>query len=117
MLLSRKDGWMKRGDIILSVVPGDYGKPRPTVIVQNDRFNAKHDSIVICPLTSHLTEGLEYRIRIQPALHNGLSKESELMIDKIAVVRRDKLRDILGHLTTTELQHLDTALKIWFSLS
>jgi mRNA interferase MazF len=107
---------MQRGDIILSVMAGDYGKPRPTVIVQNDRFNAAHDSIVICPLTSYLTEGLEYRIRIQPTPSNGLNKESELMIDKIAVVRRDKLRETLAHLTATELRHVDNALKVWFSL-
>jgi mRNA interferase MazF len=71
---------MRRGDIILSILPGDYGKPRPTVIVQSDAYNSSHDSIVICPLTSYLTEELEYRIRLLPTVENGLGKESEIMI-------------------------------------
>ncbi len=108
---------MQRGDIILSVLPGDYGKPRPTVIVQSDAYNPSHDSIVVCPLTSYLTAGLEYRIRLLPTANNGLHQESEIMIDKISVIRRDKLRDTLGHLTTAEIQRIDNALKIWFSLS
>lgn len=107
---------MRRSDIILSVLPGDYGKPRPTVIVQSDAYNSSHDSIVVCPLTSYLTEGLDYRIRLLPTVENGLGKESEIMVDKISVIRRDKLRDTVGHLTATELQKIDNALKIWFSL-
>jgi mRNA interferase MazF len=108
---------MKRGDIILAALPGDYGKPRPTIVVQSDRYNETHASVVICPCTTHLIGDVEYRIRIMPTTFNGLKQESDIMIDKISALRHIKLQDVLGKLTSTEMQRVDAALKIWLSLS
>jgi hypothetical protein len=30
---------IKRGDVVICAAPGDYGKPRPAVVVQSDLFN------------------------------------------------------------------------------
>ena len=45
-----------RGDVVLVVAPGDYGKPRPAVVVQSDLFNPTHASVVVCPVTSDLID-------------------------------------------------------------
>ena len=45
---------MNRGDIVICVLKGDYGKPRPAVVIQSDLFNLTHTSITICPITSYL---------------------------------------------------------------
>ena len=41
---------MERGDIIICVLNGDYGKPRPAVVIQSDLFNPTHASITVCPI-------------------------------------------------------------------
>jgi len=60
-----------RGDLVVVAAPGDYGKPRPAVIVQSDAMPQSHASIVICPLTSELSEA-DFRITIEPEPANGL---------------------------------------------
>ena len=57
---------MKRGDIVLAVARGDYGKPRPAVIVQSDLFNATHASLLVCLLTSELIDAPLFRLRRCP---------------------------------------------------
>lgn len=47
---------MERGDIVICVLSGDYGKQSPAVVIQSDLFNPTHSSITVCPMTSHLTE-------------------------------------------------------------
>ena len=44
---------MKQGDIIAVSLPGDYGKPRPAVVVQSDDFAHLH-SVTVLPLTSNV---------------------------------------------------------------
>jgi mRNA interferase MazF len=43
---------MERGDIIICALSGDYGKPRPAVVIQSDLFNPTHASITVCPITT-----------------------------------------------------------------
>jgi mRNA interferase MazF len=45
----------RRGDIVLTVLSGDYGKPRPVVVIQSDLFNETHASLVLCPISSEIT--------------------------------------------------------------
>jgi mRNA interferase MazF len=92
---------MKRGDVVVCVVAGDYGKPRPAVIVQSDAYNeADYTSIVVYPITSALTNK-SFRLQIPPSFDNGLKITSEAMIDKLVAVCRDKIHQQLGTLDTT----------------
>lgn len=100
---------MKRGDIVLCVIAGDYGKPRPAVIVQANLFNAKHPSIALLPITSHLIETPLFRIPIQVTKANGLNQLSQVMVDKITAVRRD-VRERIGKISPSLLTKIDTAL-------
>ncbi len=37
---------MRRGDIVIVAFSGDFGKPRPAVIVQSDYLNDTHATIL-----------------------------------------------------------------------
>lgn len=107
---------MKRGDLVIVTVAGDYGKPRPAVVVQTDLVNDTHASIVVCPVTSHLQEAELFRLTITPSPDNGLQKTSQIMVDKIVAVRRDKIRERIGFLDEEVLIRLNRSLAFWIGL-
>jgi mRNA interferase MazF len=104
---------MKRGDIFLAAVSGDYGKPRPTVVVQNDKANETHASIVVCPMTSDVIPVSIFRLTIEPNEKNGLRAVSQIMVDKIVAVRRERLKEKIGHISMAQLTELSRALAVW----
>lgn len=108
---------VKRGDIVLGIISGDYGKPRPVVVVQSDDFNPTHPSVTVCPLTSHLVKLPLFRITITPSQNNGLKVPSQIMVDKAATLHEDKLRECIGSLLPKEMTALNEALKLWLALS
>jgi mRNA interferase MazF len=87
---------VKRGDIVLAVARGDYGKPRPALIVQSDLFNATHASLLVCLLTSELIDAPLFRLDIVPTPTNGLREASQIMVDKLLALPRDRVRDRIG---------------------
>ena len=101
---------MKRGDIVLCVIAGDYGKPRPAVIVQANLFNVEHPSIALLPITSYLIETPLFRIPIQATKANGVTRHSQVMVDKITAVRRDHIRERIGKISPSMLTKIDAAL-------
>ena len=107
---------MKRGDLVIVTVAGDYGKPRPAVVVQTDLVNDTHASIVVCPVTSHLQEAELFRLTITPSPDNGLQKTSQIMVDKIVAVRRDKIRERIGCLDEEVMIRLNRSLAFWIGL-
>jgi len=87
----------KRGDVVLCVLSGDYGKPRPAVIVQSNLFNPTHASVTVCPLTTHLVDAPIFRLPIEPIESNGLKSLSHIMVDKISTLKIEKIGKKLGH--------------------
>ena len=108
---------MSRGDIIVSASPGDFGKPRPAVVVQSDLFNPTHASIVICPITSYLVDAPLFRLTVWPSVENGLKRESQIMVDKITAVRRERIGRRVGKISDAEMAAIDRALTLWLELS
>lgn len=108
---------MKRGDIVIAATPGDYGKPRPAVVIQSDIFNPTHASITLCPVTSHLVDAPLFRLNVQSAQENGLKVPSQIMLDKITTIRKEKLRQTIGRLTQPEIEALNQALDLWLGLT
>jgi len=100
------------------VVTGDFGKPRPALIIQSDLFS-KHPTVTVLPLTSHLElENAPYiRIQIEPTPANGLRKTSQIMIDKTVTVRREKIGSVIGHISEEALFTVHRALMVFFGLS
>ena len=107
---------MKRGDIRLVALQGDYGKPRPAVIIQSDLFNTEHTSIVICPITSDLRDTPLFRVTIEPSTQNGLRKLSQIMLDKPHTVKRERLGERIGRLNKETLLRLDRSLMVFLNL-
>jgi mRNA interferase MazF len=100
---------MRRGDVVTVAAAGDYGKPRPAVVVQSDAFPDSHASVIVCQLTSELVEAPNFRVTIEPAPTNGLRARSQIMADKPVTVRRQRIGRSIGRLTADDLARLNTA--------
>jgi len=83
---------MRRGDVVTVAASGDYGKPRPAVIVQTDAFPAAHASVIVCQITYTLTDTPDFRVTLEPSDTNGLHLRSQAMADKLTTVRRERSR-------------------------
>ena len=101
---------MKRGDVVTVAVTGDYGKPRPAVVVQTDLLNDTHASVVVCLVTSTVLEAPLLRLTVEPSPRNGLHQRSQIMADKLVTVRRDKIGARIGVLEEETMLGLSRAL-------
>ena len=110
---------MKRGDVVLMVVPGDLGRPRPGIIVQADELGENTTSILTCPLSSDVAGNPNPRLRpvIEPSVANGLRVRSQIMTDKILAQRRERVRRVIGAIDFETNERLDTALLIVLGLT
>jgi len=108
---------VKRGEIWTVAGASDYaGKPRPAVIIQDDRFDAG-DSATVCLLTTDPTPGPLMRIAVSPNETNGLRLESWLMADKLMTVPKDKLGRRVGRLDDETMQSLSHAVVVFLGLA
>ena len=108
---------MRRGDIHVAAARGAYtGKPRPVVIVQDDRFDATA-SVTVCPLTTNPVDAPLIRNAVEPAAATGIEQLSQIMVDKITTMPRANLRDRLGRLADADLVRLDRALLVFLGLA
>ena len=108
---------MTRGEIRTAAARGPYtGKPRPVVVVQDDRFDATA-SVTVCPFTTNPVDAPMVRIPIEPSDDNGLDRLSSLMVDKVTTVPRSSLGDRLGRLSDDELVQLNRSLMVFLGLA
>ena len=91
-------------------------KPRPAVIVQEDRFDAT-SSITICAFTTDPTDAPLLRMLIEPNDGNGLTNASRLMIDKITTVPKARLGKRIGKLNDEDVVRLNRALTVFLGLA
>lgn len=105
-----------RGDVVLCAAPGDYGKPRPAVVVQADLFNPTHASVTLCPITSELVAAPLFRLDVSPLPENGLRKPSQIMIDKVTSQPRKRIGAVVGRLSVQQIEELDRAMRLWLGL-
>jgi mRNA interferase MazF len=103
---------MRRGDIV-TVASGVYAnKPRPALIVQDDRFDAT-DSVTVCPFTTTEVDAPLLRVPVTADEENGLGQDSFLMVDKITTVRRSNAHTVLGSLEATTLIEFERRLLVF----
>jgi mRNA interferase MazF len=107
---------VKRGDLVTIALSGDFGKPRPAVVIQSDLFDA-HPSVTILPVTSELREAPLFRIRIDPTNDNRLRKTSDVMVDKPQTVARDKIGQTIGHLDDEAMLAINRALAVFLGFA
>ena len=81
---------MKRGSFVPVAVQGDFGKPRPALAIQSDRFD-EHATVTVLLMSSTLIDAPLLRVTVQPDAENGLNKASQIMIDKAMTLRRERI--------------------------
>jgi mRNA interferase MazF len=108
---------MRRGEVwTVAGAPNYAGKPRPAVIVQDDRFDATQ-SVTICAFTSNAIDAPLLRIAIEPSERNGLRETSSLMVDKITTVQRAKLGRRIGRLDDEDVLKLNRSIVVFLGLA
>lgn len=107
---------MKRGDIVTISAPGDYGKPRPAVVVQSDALNAA-DCVLVALFTSAIVEAPLCRLTIEAAPANGLTTVSQVMVDKVLAYPRAKCGAVIGRLSGADLLVLNSMLLVMMGLA
>ena len=108
----------KRGDVVTVAAAGDFGKPRPAVVVQSDAFPEEHASVIVCQMTSTLSEAASgFRVTIQPSVENGLRAVSQIMADKPVTLRRERIGQRLGRLDRQDVTRLNRALAFVLGLA
>jgi mRNA interferase MazF len=106
---------MRRGDLVTVAVSGDYGKPRPALVVQSDAFD-EHPSVVVLPLTSELHDAPLFRVTAIAGRQTGLRKASQIMVDKATSVSHAKLGPRIGRVDAATMHAVDIALRAFLGL-
>jgi len=108
---------VKRGDVFTAATRGPYaGRPRPVVVIQDDRFDATA-SVTVCPLTTNPVEAPLTRIPVEPTEMNGIGQPSKMMVDKVTTMPRSSLSQRLGHLHEDDLVRLNRALIVFLGVA
>ncbi len=106
---------MRRGDVITGVAPGDFGKPRPAVVIQSDLV-AQAGSVLVCLITSTLREAPDYRLAVGPGDGTGLVKPSQVQIDRIMALAPNRVGVVIGRLSDELIAELDRRLAFMIGL-
>ncbi|WP_222932372.1 type II toxin-antitoxin system PemK/MazF family toxin [Allochromatium humboldtianum] len=104
-----------RGDLVTVAMQGDFGKPRPALVIQADQFN-EHATVTVLPLTSVLVAAPLLRITIEPSTENGLQKPSQVMLDKAVTVKRDKIGAAFGRIDANAMVEVERCLAVFLGI-
>ena len=107
---------MRRGDLVTDALSGDYGKPKPAVVIQSDLFEG-HPSVTVLPLTSELRAAPLFRLRVEPAAGTGLRVPSDAMVDKPVTVARGKVGRTIGQLDADTQRAVDRLFAVFFGIA
>ena len=107
---------MKRGDLVTVALQGDYGKPRPALIIQSDQF-AELDGVTLALLTSDGSDSPLFRVNIKPSPKNGLRKPSQILLDKIMTVPRAKASRVIGRVDSDTMVQVDRAIAFFLGIA
>ncbi len=107
---------MRRGDLVTIAMQGDFGKPRPALVIQSDQFDA-HATVTVLPLTSTLVEAPLFRLTVTPTPGNGLRKASQIMVDKTMTVNRDKLGEVFGRIDDGTMVAVNRAVALFLGFA
>ncbi len=107
---------MRRGDLVTVALQGDLGKPRPALVIQSDLFDM-HPSITVLPVTSELRAAPLFRIAVNPNELNGLSKPSQVMVDKPQSITREKIGAVIGRLDDETMLAVNRALAVFLGFA
>ena len=107
---------MRRGYLLTIAMQGDFGKPRPALVIQADQFS-EHSSVTVLPITSTLVSAPLLRVTIQPSAENGLQKPSQVMVDKAMTMKRDKVGPAFGRIDADALVEVERCLAVFLGIA
>jgi mRNA interferase MazF len=107
---------MRRGDLVSVAIQGDFGKPRPALVIQSDPYDG-HATVTVLPVTSTLVAAPLFRITLQPSSENGLHKRSQVMSDKAMTVKRDKVGPIFGRIDADSMVEVERCLAVFLGIA
>jgi mRNA interferase MazF len=107
---------MKRGDLVTVAMQGDFGKPRPALVIQADQFD-EHPSVTVLPVSGTLVDAPLLRVTLQPSPENGLRKPSQVMVDKAMTAKRDKLGPTFGKIDLATLVEIERRLAVFLGIA
>lgn len=107
---------MRRGDLVTIAIQGDFGKPRPALVIQSDQYD-EHATVTVLPVTSALVAAPLFRITIQPSAENGLHKRSQVMADKAVTVKRDKVGPTFGRIDVDSMVEVERSLAVFLGIA
>jgi len=108
---------MRRGDIVTVSAPGDYGKPRPAVVIQGDVLNRDARSTIVALLTSHLQDAPLLRLTVESTAENGLKVRSQVQVNRLLSLPSEKLGPVIGRLSDSEIIELNRLLAVVIGLA
>ncbi len=108
---------MNRGDLVTIAIQGDFGKPRPALVIQSDVFSDIHETVTVALLSSRIVQAPIFRLNVAPDDRNGLTKECQIQIDKIMSIRKERIGSTIGKLDDTMLVRVNRALALWLGLA
>lgn len=106
----------RRGDLVTVAMQGDFGKPRPALVVQTDLVS-EHPSVVVLPLTTTLISAPLLRITVEALPETGLHTISQIMVDKPSTVPRQRLGPMFGRVDDDTMSRVSRSLAIWLGLA
>ncbi len=107
---------MMRGDLVTIAMQGNFGKPRPALVIQANQFS-EHVSATVLLITSTLVAAPLLRVTVQPSAENGLQKPSQVMVDKAMTVKRDKVGPAFGHIDADVLVEVERCLAVFLGIA
>lgn len=107
---------MNRGDFVTIAMQGDFGKPRPALVIQSDQFN-EHSTVTVLLVSSSLVDAPLLRVAVQPSETNGLQKPSQVMIDKAMTIKRDKLGESFGSASDAAMLEVGRCLAVFLGIA
>ena len=108
---------MKRGNVVTVAIQGDFGKPRLALVLQSDVFSDIHATVTVALISSEIVQAPIFRLDIEPSETNGLSRPSQVQIDKIMSIRSEKIGSVIGELNDVMMVRVNRALALWLGLA
>lgn len=107
---------MNRGDFVTIAMQGDFGKPRPALVIQSERFN-EHATVTVLLVSSTLVDAPLFRVSVQPDKINNMQKSSQVMVDKAMTVKRDKLGAAFGSASDEVMLEVGRCLAVFLGIA
>ena len=107
---------MMRGDFVTVAMQGDFGTPRPALVIQADQFG-EHATVTVLLVSSALVDAPLLRVTVQPSAGNCLLKPSQVMVDKTMTVKRDKLGHAFGRIDADTMVEIERCLAVFLGIA